>query len=656
MAGFIQSPLASQQDLRMMLRNHVGRRCRNYFRQSRERRRRAIQGDPDFTYCETIREWVRISHGFLPVGAKNAPLESREVSRFEKSGYRIENHLFTSFPGWEVNATVYRPLDFDPPFPAIVVPVGHSGKQFESYQLPCQFFARCGFLTITFDPPGQLSEKRPGNDHFRDGVRPYLFGQTSNRYFVADALRCIDYLETREDANLSAGVAMTGVSGGGTTTIFANLIDDRIAVTGPSCCLSPLEPFVVDQAYSACPEGRMWQRFSQGVDNIDLICAGAPKPVLVMAGAGDEIFRKEDVEALAAEAKSCYQAQNAGKQYDFYLDEGGHAYSLAQARRFVEFLDQHFLSAFTNAFPKRIFPDPDTLKMNPETELQCKPRQDVNMFTLALEDSKYWARKRRNRGDSLRDRMVSAAQLNGELPSPLQWETTDPFRTWVHDFRSALLSHETDIEIPATLVTPADGTAAPLLFHLDDGGRNRLLEAGGPLTKAIRLVDRENPTFGVFAPDLRGWGDSRPALFPYEIASWGSTARYFAYTTNALGDNLMMMRVRDAFAAYQFLKEFPSTVNSPIILSGCGLGGVVATLLAPLLADLQGLVLWESLDSFQTLLESEYWSWDPAVFIPEVLCHFDLPEIREQCLFPVLQDPENLEKSLETLLANADQR
>ena len=111
--------------------------------------------------------------------------------------------LFDSFPGWQVNATVYVPSDFDPPFSAVVIPVGHSGKQFESYQLPAQLFARCGYLAVLFDPPGQSSEKQPGNDHFVDGVRCYLVGQTSSRYFVADALRCIDYLETRGDVDLA---------------------------------------------------------------------------------------------------------------------------------------------------------------------------------------------------------------------------------------------------------------------------------------------------------------------------------------------------------------------------------------------------------------------------------------------------------------------
>jgi cephalosporin-C deacetylase-like acetyl esterase len=108
---------------------------------------------------------------------------ARGVSRYERAGYRLENVLFESFPGWEVNATVYVPLDYAPPFPAVIIPVGHSGKQFASYQLPAQYFARAGYLAVTFDPPGQAGEKQTGNDHFVDGVRCYLVGQTSSRYF-----------------------------------------------------------------------------------------------------------------------------------------------------------------------------------------------------------------------------------------------------------------------------------------------------------------------------------------------------------------------------------------------------------------------------------------------------------------------------------------
>ena len=46
------------------------------------------------------------------------------VSAHDREGYRLENVLFDSFPGWEVNATVYVPRGFAPPYPAVVVPVG----------------------------------------------------------------------------------------------------------------------------------------------------------------------------------------------------------------------------------------------------------------------------------------------------------------------------------------------------------------------------------------------------------------------------------------------------------------------------------------------------------------------------------------------------
>ena len=62
------------------------------------------------------------------------------------------------------------------------------------HDLPPQVFARAGYAAITFDPPAQSGEKGAGNDHFTDGPRCYAVGQTSQRYFVADALRAMDYL------------------------------------------------------------------------------------------------------------------------------------------------------------------------------------------------------------------------------------------------------------------------------------------------------------------------------------------------------------------------------------------------------------------------------------------------------------------------------
>jgi hypothetical protein len=450
-------------------------------RDADQRREAAIKSGNLDAYKQGIRDWVTRAHGNLPVGPDADPPQAVLVSSHQKEGYRIENLLFDSFPGWEVNATVYVPLGFRPPYRAIVVPVGHSGKQFQSYQLPCQYFARSGFLTITFDPPGQAGEKQTGNDHFRDGVRSYLVGETSNRYFVADALRCIDYLDTREDVDLRPGVAMTGVSGGGTTTIFSGVLDLRITVTGPSCCLSPLEDLAIRQCYSSCPEARMWRRYADGIDYVDLIGATAPKPTLIMAGKGDEVFRIEDTAVLAETARSLYRAGGCEDRFDFFADDSGHAYTLTQAKRFVDFLGCWFGVDEESQTPQSPALPFESFSMNPESELRCRPSQEVNMKTLSWERARILQVERNERKVDLGRVAADFCQWTPDFSRKVRSEVGPPFRAWLHDMHQVRLVPEGDIELQGSLLVPVDRAHAPVVLHFDDLGRDRLLEAGGPL-------------------------------------------------------------------------------------------------------------------------------------------------------------------------------
>lgn len=621
---FPQAPVPPKSDLRMQLRNHIGRRALAYIEAAAQRRRSAIQSARIQAYRESIRDAVRRSHRDLPVGPDASPPRPRLAGILEKSGYRIENVLFDSFPGWEVNANVYIPTDHEPPFFPIVVPVGHSGKQFESYQLPCQFFARSGFLAIVFDPPGQLSEKQTGNDHFRDGVRAYPIGESSHRYFVADALRCIDYLETRDDVDLSRGVAMTGVSGGGTTTIFSNLLDERIAVSAPSCCLSPLADGAIRQCLAACPEGRMWGRFPDGLDFIDLICAASPKPVLIMAGRGDEVFRIEDTARLADEVRDFYAASGQEDRCSFFIDESGHAYTLAQAARFVDFLDRWFLP---DPPEKRLHPDFDSFAMNPPEELLGRPSQDVHMRSLSGMRAQQLERERENSKHDLREAARAFLGISEDSAPSAPFIVNDPFLVWVHHFQSVRIDPEGEIEIHGSLLTPADRLHAPLLLHFDDQGRHRFIQGGGPLIKAIRFVDRDRPSFGLFSADCRGWGDSYPALFPFDTPSWAAIDRYLAYSTAALGDGIMQMRIRDGLECLQFIRRFEKTAQSPVVVCGAGLGGIVAAHVALLGEGIRALLLWEPLASIRDLVEAPHWNWSAEAFLPNILLHYDLPEL-----------------------------
>jgi cephalosporin-C deacetylase-like acetyl esterase len=625
-------PIPPNVDLRDMLRQYLIRRSLACMARAAERRRAALERGELAAYCAAIRQTVRSFYGELPAGRGSRPVQAIEVSRFTKRGYRLENVLFESFPGWQINATVYVPLDFQPPFPAVVIPVGHSGKQFASYQLPAQFFARCGYLAVLFDPPGQAGEKQEGNDHFVDGVRCYLVGETSSQYFVADALRCIDYLETRPDVDLSHGVAMTGVSGGGTTTILATLLDQRIVVAGPSCCVTPLADLDIRQCYAGCPETHMWRRYSEGVDEVDLLCAALPTPVLLMAGAQDEVFRIEDTRRLAAEVADFYAQGGAGERFVFWIDETGHSYTLAQARAFIRFMDRWLLGR-----PERALPDlsEDSFALDPYEEMRCFPAQGVNMRSLTLDRSRQLAAVRGRDRARIRSAAAILCGAGHRVDAP-QATVGNPFRVWTHCWEQLTLYPEEGIELPVTFVYPyrAD-QPTPVLLHLDDRGRNRLLYRHGLLARTVGFLEQGEDHYAVLSVDLRGWGDSAPAMYPYEMASWAGLDRYLAYTSAALGDPVLAMRVRDALSALAYLRTRPEVRSDRIVITGCGLGGIVALHAAAIDDKVAGVIVWESLVSFQALLEEPNYRWPADAFLPNVLLYYDLPELTASLPCPV---------------------
>lgn len=627
-----QHPVTPSVDLRDMLRQHLIKRSLACMEKAAKRRQDALKTGQIYAYTQKIREAVNEFYGNLPVGENGAPVEATAVSSFNKDGYRLENVLFDSFLGWQVNATVYVPLNFRPPFPAVVIPVGHSGKQFENYQFPAQFFARYGYLAILFDPPGQASEKQTGNDHFVDGVRCYLVGESSSRYFVGDALRCIDYLETRDDVDMRAGVAMTGVSGGGTTTTLAGLLDQRITLMGPSCCVTRLSDLDITQCYAGCPETHMWRRYDAGVDEIDLICAALPKPVLLMAGQHDEVFRIEDTQLLADEAAAFYHMAKFGDRFEFYIDQRGHCYSLDQARQFVK-----FMARWLRGQPDRPVPVPSDsgYEMDPYSELQCHPRQDVNMRSLALDAAKELERIRDRDTQHIRDTAKTIAQVSDEsaVPDAL---STEPFRVWTHYWQQIMLCPEKEIELPGTFLY-AEANPTPAILHFDDAGRNRYLYRNGLLVRATNFLDRDaaQPKSAILSFDLRGWGDTEPAMYPYELAGWGSIDRCLGYMSAALGDPVMSMRIRDGLAALTYLRSRPEVDPEKIIITGTGLGGLIALHVAAIDGEIQGLVIWDSLFNFRALLETENYTWPVDVFIPQVLIHYDLPDLVELLAMPV---------------------
>jgi len=212
----------------------------------------------------------------------------QQVSAFVREGYRIENLLIEAGDGWQVSATLYLPPT-EGPHPAVVQPCGHSAKWMRHYQMPPILLARSGYACITYDSPW-FGEKAALNDHYANAFPCYLTGTWAERYFILDTVRAIDYLASRPDIDMSHGVGLTGVSGGGHTSMLVGLLDDRVTCVAPSCVSAGLRALTIEDLSSPDVEYIAPGFVGEGIDVIDWWAALAPKPCLLMAGRRDEVF------------------------------------------------------------------------------------------------------------------------------------------------------------------------------------------------------------------------------------------------------------------------------------------------------------------------------------------------------------------------------
>ncbi|MCC6578930.1 MAG: acetylxylan esterase [Phycisphaeraceae bacterium] len=625
-----QRSILPRVDLREMMRQHIVDRGLAYMEQAQERRQLAQRGPAvAAAYRQQVAATLREYYADLPAGPHLPPPPVSPVSTFEQGEYRVENVVFESWPGWKINASVFVPSGTGP-FPAVVFPCGHGPKTQETHQLPPAYFAKAGYIAVTFDSP-MFGEKGEGNDHFRDGVRHYLIGRTSSRFFVADALRCIDYLETRTDADLSRGVAMTGVSGGGTTTLLCGALDDRVAVIGPSCCVTPAADLDIVQCYAGCPETHQFGRYAMGLDETDLLCASSPKPCLLMAGTLDTVFHIEDTRKLAEVAAAYYASEEAGDRFSFFADEAPHSYSLRQAREMARFLNRWLRGEPDRALPRGADKDVAPLA---DKELCCHSHSESHMRSLAISEADTLAGNRDRRPDIIRQAAAKVTGVTGEVALP-ESEIGPAFQVIAHDWHALMLRPEEGIELPATWLRLRGGTLFPAILHVDDRGRHRLLYKQELLTSAMGFIIGGESAAHLLTVDLRGWGDSVPGMYPYEMASWGGVDRYLAYASAALGDGIMAMRIRDALSSLAWLRSRPEVDGKRIIVTGCGAGSVVALHAAAIDGRVAGVVTWHGLSSFRHLLGEANYTCSADLFMPNVLRHYDLPDLAGSLPCPV---------------------
>ncbi|HOS92196.1 MAG TPA: prolyl oligopeptidase family serine peptidase, partial [Armatimonadota bacterium] len=565
--------------------------------------------------------------------ARGRDLKARVVSRHEFDTYRIENVLFESLPGWEVNGSVYLPRE-PGVYPGVVCPTGHSSKTGPSYQQPAQVFARNGYVAISFDPPGCAGELGPGNDHFTHGFLGYLTGFWSQTHFVADAIACMDYLSTRPDVDAGLGFAVTGVSGGGLTSIFTAMLDERVRFVAPVCCVSTHETLHLDGLYTSCPEQFGPGYISGMVDFADYLGALVPKPLLIVSGRGDEVFKHEAVLQVADDVEAIYEAADAKGDFGLFVDqESGHAYTVAMANEVVRWMNRALKGIDADALPLTA----DEVPLTDPANLMCHPSTAVNMATInRAEAERLLALRQRAPRDGRLGRMRAAARrllaVDPDARPHAVIRLSDPQTSW-----HALVGEigirplrGTDGYVPGVLFTHVeDRSPRPGLLWIDDQGKWAAFRHDGFLARPLRMFEAscspEQPR--ILSIDVAGLGSLSPEPTAYDLAGWNDIERNLTYLSIANARPIMGLRVRDALCAFAELRDRPDVDPDRLMVGGRGIGAVVALHVALLRPEVKRLICLEGLSDYGSYTRNGAFAWRESLMIPGVLKHYDLPEV-----------------------------
>ncbi len=631
------APPVPGSDLRTMLRRRIVATAWAQLTAGRAERAKLSGPAPWRRYAQTLRGRFAASLASVNFHPAKGPVRAKLVSRRTFPGFSIENILFESLPGWWVNATVWKP---DPkrwpaPWRVIVTPVGHNGKYNPSEQFPPQVFAANGFMAVSFDPPG-FGEKVAGNNHFEDGVRCYPGGINSLAFFLADCRRVIDYVSGRPDADVREGVAMTGVSGGGFSSITCAIVDKRVRIIAPSCYGMPDELHPVRDGYAGCPECLWFGRFASGLGLIELMIAARFVPMLLMAGARDTVMTGPIMRKLGLEAKAAYRAAGAGERVGILIDDCGHEYTVRQAETFVRWVQRWWGGAERVRSAKignrrsefgreahgivRV-PKPRLL---PQKLLECHPPRKFTMASFAARKASEPAALK---PAVAKARLRALAGLDRtEYRRPLRAVSGKPAHLWVHAVTEVCLRDGPNWELPATWVRRKTSQVPEhVLVWFDARGRWTALHQWGWLDRAVGFFAPSKVNLSVLSVDLPGWGDTAPTPSPWDVVGWGGVDRWIAYLSAATGDSVMAMRLREACRVLRHVRTAQVIPARRLFVGGHGLGANIAALAAWLEGPVAGMVLMEPLTSFAELVKTPKPTLPHDAYFPEILKIADFP-------------------------------
>jgi cephalosporin-C deacetylase-like acetyl esterase len=580
------------------------------------------------------------------------PLERGELNAqvtgfVDGSGFRIEKLLYESVPGVVVTANLYLPTAGDPPFPAILAPVGHSnnGKAYHPYQHLYQTLAHLGYIVLTYDPWGQgerlqyidpatgRSRLEPTEEHSMAGRPMMLLGDSLAQYFTWDGIRGVDYLLTRPEID-SKRIGCTGQSGGATMAMYLAALEPRIAaavvnegntenVAGPR--YDP--PGAVDDAEQNVP-GSLPLRLDRG----DILAAAAPKPLLICYTTHDrgETYSpvyEEATEEVYREAASVYKLLGAPEKISLSASHMPHGLDYTNRQHTCRWFNRWLKGQDSGPVTEPSFtPFPDAMLNATRTgqvvtSIQSRSSVQVNRDRLAA--LMKTRRAQAPDADQLRSKLASLLGVKPAAGTPASRVLSSTARPEM-TIEQFFFETEPGVRTPGWFLRPSSANRPPVILHIADDCGNSLVEEPGSCDRILAAG------FAICSITLRGLGIARPR-FPHAGPNYYSPtsmiAERYSLAWLVLGSPVARQRVHDVLRAIDYLSARTDVNPAQLRLMGIGNAAIAAQMAAFLDHRVKSLLLDGSLVSFAALVASPDYSLDLSWFVPDILRHMDLPDI-----------------------------
>ena len=284
-------------------------------------------------------QWLEML-GLWPL-PERTPLEATVTGTLDRGDYVVEKVHFQCVPGAYVPGNIYRPAHVTGPLPAVLYLCGHTkGKVNPTYQANPRWFGQHGYIALVLDPI-QLGEAQ-GMHHgtYHHGRWDwYSRGYAPAGTEIWNAMRALDYLETREDVD-GDRMGVTGLSGGGAMSWFLGAADERVKAVVPVCQTGSVEHLVTDRATDGHCDCAFWINTYRWC-TADIGALIAPRALMVAAGTEDIIWRPYAFREALHRIHHQYAALDVAEKVALVEDLTPHGYSPKLRKAIFQWFNLH---------------------------------------------------------------------------------------------------------------------------------------------------------------------------------------------------------------------------------------------------------------------------------------------------------------------------